>query len=156
MKVVLGLLLLAGVPAAAQETNAAAEMMQSLGGGLSGERLRAAIDKAAASPLGSRENPVRADIPQGERAYLARLRCTDGSRPGFQRVGSMGSGPFGYIVDGYAVSCPGAAPVAVHMDMYHRHVETAAVPGFTIVPVAGADPITPAPAPAPTSKAPTI
>ena len=36
---------------------------------------------AAAHPLGTVENPVRVGGPQGARAYIARLRCADGSRP---------------------------------------------------------------------------
>jgi hypothetical protein len=91
----------------------------------------------AGKPLGSEGNPVRADMPAGQRAYLARLRCSDGRAPAFQRIGSMGAGPYGSIVDGYQVDCAGASPASsvVYMDMYHPgHAEAAAVPGFTIVP----------------------
>ena len=39
----------------------------------------ALVAAAEAHPLGSLENPVRVGGPDGERAYLARLRCTNGS-----------------------------------------------------------------------------
>ena len=85
-------------------------------------------------PLGSERNPVKVEMPQGERAYLDRLRCPDGSAPAYERQGSGGPAPDGDIVDFYAVTCPGAEPVTVVMDMYHRDREDRPVPGFTIVP----------------------
>lgn len=88
-------------------------------------------------PLGSDKNPVRADMPRGQRAYLARLRCQDGTAPAFERVGSMGMSPYGGVVDGYEVICAGGKPqtALIHIDMYHPgHVEQNAPPGFVIVP----------------------
>lgn len=85
-------------------------------------------------PLGSERNPVKVRMPQGERAYLDRLRCPDGSTPTYERQGSGGPAPDGDIVDYYTVQCPGAEPVTVIMDMYHRDREDDPVPGFTIVP----------------------
>jgi len=105
-------------------------------GRVSGAELDARIAKAQEFPLGSRENPVRADMPQGQRAYLSRLRCADGNAPEHRRLGNLGSGVFGSIVDGYRVTCPGSEPASVEivMDMYHPgHQETAAVAGFDIV-----------------------
>lgn len=93
--------------------------------------------RIADKPLGSDDNPVRADMPPGQRAYLSRLRCGDGRAPAFNRIGSMGAGPYGSIIDAYQVDCAGASPASsvVHMDMYHPgYSEAAAVPGFTIVP----------------------
>lgn len=94
--------------------------------------------RLADKPLGSAGNPVRADMPPGQRAYLARLRCSDGRAPTFGRIGSMGAGPYGSIIDAYQVDCAaGATPASsvVHLDMYHPgYSEAAAVPGFTIVP----------------------
>ncbi|MGZ8421236.1 MAG: hypothetical protein ACXWU3_17385, partial [Allosphingosinicella sp.] len=87
-------------------------------------------------PLGSKQNPVRVEMPAGEQAYLARLRCGDGRAPQFERMGSFGAGVYGNILDGYIVDCGAAPPgkVEIFMDMYHRgHVETQPVPGFTIV-----------------------
>jgi hypothetical protein len=96
-----------------------------------------AIAAAAAFPLGSLQNPVRVGGPEGERAYIARLRCADGSAP---RTGSRtdrGVGAFGSLVAGYALECGGANPASalVIMDMYHEeHREDRAPAGFTIVP----------------------
>jgi hypothetical protein len=128
-----GAFLLATTPAAAQEVNDLAKMMEEMGGnGLKGKKLGTAIEKASLEPLGSAKNPVRADGPGGERGYLARLRCADGTAPAFERRGNVGPGIYGYIVDLYAVRC-GDTESEVRMDMYHRHVEAQAVPGFTIV-----------------------
>lgn len=103
---------------------------------VSGSRLDALIAAAAAAhPLGSAKNPVRAASPIGQRAYLARLRCGDGSAPRFVRKGNVGFGVFGNIVDDYEVDCGTAAPgrVSVQMDLYHPgYVEARPVPGFTI------------------------
>jgi len=93
--------------------------------------------RVSAHPLGSEENPVRADMPRGQRAYLDRLRCADGTAPSYSRVGSMGAGPYGSIIDGYEVICAGGEPAdsIIMIDMYHPgHVEKAAPKGFTIVP----------------------
>ena len=91
---------------------------------------------AAGHPLGSRENPVRASMPPGQRAYLDRLRCSDGAAPQDQRGGSVGDGPYGKIMDVYELKCPGGQPAtaSVYMDMYHDHVEDRPVPAFTLVP----------------------
>ena len=113
--------------------NGARDMMLSLGSGMKGKKLEKAIAKAEQSPLGSAKNPVRENSPEGERAYLARLRCADGAAPAFDRAGSVGAGPFGFIVDLYKVRCPGGDAVDVHIDMYHEGGEKRAVPGFTIV-----------------------
>jgi hypothetical protein len=102
-----------------------------------GKDLEKLIEKAQAHPLGSQENPVRADMPGGQRAYLGRLRCADGNRPTYSRVGSFGAGVYGRIIDGYEVLCKDSAPEKsmIFMDMYHPgHKEAAAVPGFTIIP----------------------
>jgi hypothetical protein len=82
--------------------------------------------------LGAKSNPVRCSGPRGERAYLSRLRCSDGKAPTFHRIGSFGEGPYGNILDGYSVKCADADEVTIFMDMYHDHVETKAVPGFRI------------------------
>ena len=104
-----------------------------LGGGrMSGAELQARVAEAATHPLGSRENPIRTNMPEGQRAYLRSLRCADGAAPEFNRVGNFGLGVYGSIIDGYEVRCPDADPVTLLMDMYHPdHVETAAPPGFT-------------------------
>ena len=83
--------------------------------------------------LGSEQNPVRVRGPDGERAYLRRLRSGDGTPPQFDRRGSGGPGPDGHIIDFYSVVCPGQEPDTIIMDMYHRGGEGRAVPGYTIV-----------------------
>lgn len=109
---------------------------------LSGESMvqGAELDKrladAAAYPLGSKENPVRAQGPAGQRAYLSRLRCADLKPPAFNRAGSAGMSPYGNIVDVYVVTCAGSEPARseIYIDMYHSgHVEERAVPGYGIV-----------------------
>jgi len=99
------------------------------------ERVRAAIEAAQASPLGSMENPVRVGGPNGERGYIARLRCADGLAPRVGNRGNTGVGVFGTIVDVYPLDCGDAAPGRVNlvMDMYHpSHAETRAPSGFTL------------------------
>lgn len=102
--------------------------------GLRGAALEAAVAKAAASPLGSEANPVRAQGPAGEREYLARLRCADGRPPEVLGRGSAMPGPFGGIADVYRLRCAGSPPVesGVFFDMYHQHRETRPIPGFTL------------------------
>ncbi len=100
---------------------------------LQGKDLEKAILKAEEHPLGSAKNPVRTTMPQGQRLYLSRLRCSDGQAPRYFRAGNVGPGPFGNIVDLYKVSCPGAQPLEsdVYMDMYHGgFIESRIVPGF--------------------------
>ena len=94
--------------------------------------LQAAITAAAAYPLGTLENPVRVGGPEGELAYLARLRCADGSSP---RVGSRenaGVDAFGSVAHAFELTCGGRGARIV-FDIYHEeHVEESAPPGFTI------------------------
>ncbi|WP_299321405.1 hypothetical protein [Parasphingopyxis sp.] len=136
--------LLAVAPAGAQKPDSGQtpreemdELLRSLGEPPhpSGAALDRLIADADARPLGSRENPVRADMPQGQRAYLDRLRCENGLPPRYNRAGNFGPGPFGSIIDGYEVACPNSAPetMMIFMDMYHSgYRETATVPGFAI------------------------
>ncbi len=103
---------------------------------MKGAALEKKVEEASAYPLGSADNPVRAHLPPGQRAYLSRLRCVDLSRPAFYRAGSAGLSPYGNIVDLYVVTCEGGEPAEseVYIDMYHPgHVEEAAVKGFGIV-----------------------
>ena len=91
---------------------------------------QAKVDKA---PLGSRENPVRCEMPAGEQEYLARLRCPSGKPPKVKRSGSVGAGPYGTVMDSYAVKCKETTQ-DVFMDLYHVGVvENRPIPGFTIV-----------------------
>jgi hypothetical protein len=107
------------------------------GGQLLQPWLGAALKEAGRHKLGSEENPVRADMPGGQRAYLARLRCTNGAAPTWSRVGNLGSGVFGSIVDQYDLRCEGAHPprTIIVMDMYFKgYVEARAIEGFKIAP----------------------
>ncbi|WP_448501000.1 hypothetical protein [Sphingomonas sp.] len=103
---------------------------------MKGNTLTRTINAAAAYPLGSDKNPVRAEGPVGQRAYLSRLRCADGNAPAFDRAGSAGLSPFGNIVDIYSVECLGGTPSKgeIWMDMYHSgYVEQTAVPGYVLI-----------------------
>ena len=133
-------LALAAALAVAGCATASAPRDEALAGGIFGPALSPAdmakaIEAAAAHPLGSKANPVRVHMPPGERAYLERLRCSDGNAPAFHRAGSVGTGPFGNILDAYNVRCLAGMPArsTVYMDMYHGgHAENRPVPGFTI------------------------
>ena len=134
--------ILLGTPALAQKpssesTPSPQKLLADLGMGVSDEELARAIAEASAHPLGTLANPVRVGGPEGERAYIARLRCADGSEPVIGQRASGGIGAYGTIVDLYPLDCKSAAPgkVDLVMDMYHDgHKETAAPAGFTLLP----------------------
>lgn len=89
--------------------------------------------KTQGHPLGDSKNPILCNMPEGERAYLNRLRCEDGTIPTYERLGSYGESPYKNILDGYEVKC-GEQTYMVFMDMYHPGiVEDEAVSGFSIV-----------------------
>ncbi len=90
---------------------------------------------AAVHPLGTEQNPVRVGGPEGARAYIARLRCADGSRPQVGARSAGGVGAYGTLTERYALDCGGAAPgrVALAFDIYHEeHRESRAASGFAI------------------------
>ncbi len=100
-------------------------------------QVRRAVEAAAAHPLGSGQNPVRAAGPPGAHDYIARLRCADGNGPRVGQRGSGGFGPFGSFLDSYPLDCGQAEPgrITLAMDRYHpQHREDRAPPGFTIEP----------------------
>lgn len=134
--IISAILLATPVQAADKQEDMMASILRAAGRhGLTGDDLVKAIKDADAHPLGSYKNPVRVSSPAGERAYLSRLMCADGRHAGFERGGSTGMGPFGTILDVYAVDCADTPTARVYMDMYHSdYVETRAVPGFTIKP----------------------
>jgi hypothetical protein len=90
------------------------------------------VEIKTSGPLGSKTNPVRCYMPRGEQQYLNRLRCADGERPQYERIGSF----FGLnrkILDGYKVKCENSEALTIFMDSHHKgYVEKEAVPGFTI------------------------
>lgn len=134
--------LLTAAPAVAQpkpgdRTMSPEEMFRTFGLATDQDDLREAIAAAAAHPLGTRDNPVRVGGPEGERAYIGRLRCADGSPPAVGPRANAGAGAFGTIVDIYPLDCGAAGPgrFALVMDMYHEeHREERAPAGFTLVP----------------------
>lgn len=73
------------------------------------------------SALGSKGNPIRVDHVRGEHAYLSGLACPSGHRVEYRRLGSVGLGPHGNILDHYEVWCSacGWGPRALFFDMYH-------------------------------------
>lgn len=103
--------------------------------GLRGAELDVAVRRANAFPLGSERNPVRTTGLAGQRRYLARLRCSDGSAPSVRGRGIGSPSPFGGVTDIYSVECKRGTPAraAIAMDLYHEHVETRPVPGFAII-----------------------
>jgi len=124
------------------EPNDNQRMMESFGLKVpSDKEYRKLVKKAYKHPLGSRKNPVRADAPEGQREYLGRLRCTDGSTPDYRRSGNVGAGVYGYIIDVYVVDCGDVVPgqTEIYMDMYHGgYVEQEVVAGFVME---GQDPV---------------
>lgn len=124
----------AQAPTSASTTGARANFLATMGR-VQEPELSRRIEAAAGHPLGSERNPVRVSMVAGERNYLARLRCSDGAAPAFQRIGSMAATVYGSIMDGYDVVCAQGQPAKsmIYMDMYHpEHRETAAPPGFTL------------------------
>jgi hypothetical protein len=98
------------------------------------EEMRALVAAADTHPLGTRENPVRVGGPEGEHAYLGRLRCADGTPPRIGARRDAGVGAFGSVVAAYDLAC-GSETRRIVFDMYHEeHVETRAPDGFTLRP----------------------
>jgi hypothetical protein len=96
--------------------------------------LAEALAAAAAHPLGTRDNPVRVGGPEGERAYIARLRCPGGGAPQVGPRREAGVGALGTVVAAYALDC-GATRFELVMDMYHEeHRESRAPAGLGILP----------------------
>ena len=125
----------ATVPPIGQRTGTPQNMVAEMGLAPDQDDLAAAIVAANAHPLGSRENPVRVGGPDGERAYIARLRCADGNAPRVTNGVEMGVGAFGSIVDGFRLDCGAAQPgqTTLLMDKYHEeNREDRAPPGFTL------------------------
>ncbi|HEV2748449.1 MAG TPA: hypothetical protein VGW34_14280 [Allosphingosinicella sp.] len=113
------------------------DVLAQAGLGNSDEELARAAAAAAAHPLGTVGNPVRVGGPEGERSYLARLRCADGSAPRIGPKRPAGVAAFGSLADLYPLDCGAAPPgrLDLVMDMYHaEHVEQRAPDGFTLEP----------------------
>lgn len=93
--------------------------------------------KIATYPLGSKDNPVRVFMPEGQRAYLNSLKCVNGGLVKYKRLGSVGEGPYGFMLDLYEVKCELKSKgiekeYSIYMDMYHKNYqENKVVDGFT-------------------------
>jgi hypothetical protein len=135
--------LLLAAPAAGQTPNLGKrtappeQSLAGIGGGSSDAEIARAEAAAAAFPLGSLQNPVRVGGPDGERAYLARLRCADGKAPraGIPRHG--GADAYGSVADLVPLDCGAAAPgrTEIAVDLYfEEHREERAPDGFSLAP----------------------
>jgi hypothetical protein len=118
------------------ERNGAPEQLfAGIGEGTSDAALEEAIAAASVHPLGTLANPIRVGGPVGARAYIARLRCGDGSVIKVGPRGDGGIGAYGSLTELYALDCGAAAPgrVEIVLDVYHEeHKETRAPAGFQI------------------------
>jgi hypothetical protein len=134
---------LIAAPAAAQTPNLGKrtappeQSMAGIGGGSSDAEIARVEAAAAAFPLGSLQNPVRVGGPDGERAYLARLRCANGEPPraGIARPG--GADAYGSVARLVTLDCGAAAPgrAEIAIDPYfEEHREDRAPAGFTLAP----------------------
>lgn len=118
-----------------EQSPAPRDVLEAVGAGNTDAALAAAITAADAHPLGTIENPIRVAGPEGERAYLARLRCADGRSPAIGARAQTGIGAYGSMVDSYPVDCGAAAPgrVSLVLDKYHEeNPETRAPAGLQL------------------------
>ena len=121
-------------PGLGQRTQSPEALFREMSSDTPEQEMQRLIAAANAYPLGTIENPVRVGGPEGERAYLARLSCADGSPIRVGARSDAGEGGFGAVASAYAVSCGGTTRRIV-FDMYHaEHVENRAPEGFSIRP----------------------
>lgn len=109
------------------------DVLADVGAGNTDEELEQSIAAAAAHPLGTAANPIRVAGPEGAHAYLARLRCSNGSLPTIGVPKEGGVGTYGTVLKLYQLDCGAAAPGKVDLlvDFYHEeHAETRAPAGF--------------------------
>jgi hypothetical protein len=121
-------------PRIGQRTTSPEAMVAQMNQASPEEEMRAQIAAADAHPLGSAENPIRVAGPEGERAYLARLRCPGGAAPriGPRREGGVGA--YGSVVSAYELGC-GDGASRLLFDIYQEeNAETRAPAGFTFAP----------------------
>jgi hypothetical protein len=135
MPILLSIILVAAQPAAqpAPRQGTTPQAMLSQVTQSSPEDEEESLSRAAdGHPLGTVENPIRVGGPEGEHAYLARLRCQDGTAPRIGQRSESGVGAYGTVTNAYALQC-GASALRLVFDMYHEeHVEDRAPPGFTL------------------------
>ncbi len=85
-------------------------------------------------PLGSAKNPITVLGARGEHEYIARLVCMNGEPvSAWNRLGSTGVSPYGFVMDVYNVICDtnnGVVEMLLYMDMYHQESEPRPANGF--------------------------
>ena len=112
-------------PASKQEECGFKEMMEGI------SCIEPNLEEIAKHSLGSRGNPIRADGPKGQREYLSKLICLNGDPIwDFKRGGSVGMGPYGFMLDVYIVLCnteKGVVEHSVYMDLYHKNYKESGV-----------------------------
>jgi len=118
-----------------EQSPAPRELLAQVGSGNTDAELESAIAAANRHPLGTAANPIRVAGPEGAQAYVARLRCADGSaaKVGARRDGGVGT--YGSVTQLYPVDCGAAAPGRTDLivDIYHaENVETRAPAGFRL------------------------
>lgn len=116
-----------------EESPVPRDVLANVGAGNTDEELQQSIAAASAHPLGTAANPIRVAGPEGAHAYLARLRCGNGSSPTIGIPKEGGVGTYGTILKLYQLDCGAAAPGKVDLlvDYYHEeNAETRAPAGF--------------------------
>ena len=117
------------------ESPASPEALKAFGEANSDDALAAAIAAADHHPLGTLDNPIRAAGPDGAKAYLARLRCADGSVPKLGAIAPGAADSYGTLTDLHPATCGAAPPINLFVDVYHEeHAETRPPAGFTLAP----------------------
>ena len=76
----IALMIAAALPAMQQATTPE-QMLRQVNRDTPEDEEQAAIRAAEQHPLGTLANPIRVGGPEGEHAYLGRLRCPDGNTP---------------------------------------------------------------------------
>ena len=67
-----------------------------------------------------KSNPIPVCYPNGQMEYLRSLRCKCGEQFDFSRIGNLGPGPDGHVVDGFELVCKtGKCQITLYMDMHH-------------------------------------
>jgi len=118
-----------------EESPASQEALRAFGAGSSDDALAAAIAAADAHPLGTLENPIRAEGPEGAYAYLKRLRCGDGSPVSLGVKATGGVDAFGSVTEVHPARCGRAPPISLVFDIYQaENIEGRPPSGFTLAP----------------------
>ena len=73
----------------------------------------------------SKKNPVKVGSkeeyggPKAEQEYLQGLYDAKGKRVSFRRIGSVGKGPDGNVLDAYEITTSDGKKLQIYIDMYH-------------------------------------